>query len=525
MNYPLVSIISVLYNQLEVTIDFLHCVYNLTYPNFEVILVDNASEIDPTEELKSLFPLVKIIRSEVNLGFAGGNNLGIRNAKGKYLFFINNDTEFDHDILEPMIEGLMKSPDIGIVSPKVKYFDTNIIQYGGSGGINNFTGRGRTHGLQRIDDGSYDEINETSLAFGTAMLVPIEVIRRVGMMPELYFLYYEEHDWSEHIKKAGYKILYYGKVTVYHKESISVGKKSTLKMYFMTRNRLLFYRRNLSGVNFFLAMAFYIFVSFPINFFRLLFKGDWNLIPPFLRGNLWNLTNFKVNYKSRHGLSENEKDHLTVQKGSEKKTNDVFDRKLNNKLISLKKRNPGAGKLILYLFLLFSLIKHARIILFTKLKLRRAKKLGKYPEIIGKPVLKIDGNLLIGDYFNLTSNIETAKIIVETGATMEVGNDVRINGVHISVSDHVKIGNKVSIAPYVLIMDNDYHTVLDNRAPGKPKEIIIEDGVWIASKATILKGVTVGEGATVAAGAVVTKDVPPYTVVGGIPARVIKRLR
>ena len=294
MKYPLVSIISVLYNQLDVTIDFLRCVFNLSYPNFEVILVDNASDVDPTEKLKSMFPMVKIIRSEVNLGFAGGNNLGIKKARGEYLFFINNDTEFDSGILEPMVEELMKSQDIGIISPKVKYFGTDIIQYGGSDGINEFTGRGKTRGALKIDNGTYDNVSETSLAFGTAMLVPIEVVRKAGMMPELYFLYYEEHDWSEHIKKAGYKILYYGKVTIYHKESISVGKKSKLKMYYMTRNRILYYRRNLSGVNLFLALAFYSLISFPVNFFRLILKGDWNLISPYMKGNIWNLVHYKI---------------------------------------------------------------------------------------------------------------------------------------------------------------------------------------------------------------------------------------
>ena len=302
MDYPLVSIISVLYNQLDVTIDFLNCVYNLTYPNFEVILVDNASKIDPTDILKSKFPKVKIIRSDENLGFAGGNNLGIEEAKGDILFFINNDTEFSGNVLEPMVEELMKSPEIGIISPKVKYFGTNIIQYGGSGGINQFTGRGKTRGIHKVDDGSYNNIDETVLAFGTAMLVPMRIVKEVGMIPEHYFLYYEEHDWCEQIKKAGYRILYFGKVSIYHKESISVGKKSPLKMYYMTRNRVLFYRRNLSGIKLFMALSFYILVSFPVNLLRLILKGDWKLILPYLKGNLWNLTHYDLEYFPREEI-------------------------------------------------------------------------------------------------------------------------------------------------------------------------------------------------------------------------------
>ena len=202
----------------------------------------------------------------------------------------------------------------------------------------------------------------------------------------------------------------------------------------------------------------------------------------------------------------------------------IFDRKIRNKLVSLRKENPGSGKLTIFILLFFSLIKHAFIIIRTRYKLRNAQVLGQKPEIIGKPTLIIKGRLFIGEYFKLITNIVRARIIVEYGANLTIGDDVRINGAHISVSNSVIIGNQVSIAPYVLIMDNDYHKVEDNRAEGMPSPIVIEDRVWIASKATILKGVTIGEGSTVAAGAVVTKDVPPRTVVAGVPAKVIKRL-
>jgi hypothetical protein len=277
-----------------VTIEFLECVKKLRYPNYEVIIVDNASTNDYTDLLEDKYPFIKLIRSHENLGFAGGNNLGINEASGDYLFFVNNDTEFSGDVLFDLVEVLESNNKIGMVSPKVKYYGTNIIQYAGSKGINKRTSRGITIGLGEEDEGKYDIVCETELGFGTAMLVPMEVIKKVSLMPDIYFLYYEEHDWCESIKNADYKIYYCGKVEVLHKESMSVGKNSPLKTYFMTRNRLLFMRRNTRGIDLLSSFLFYLFISMPKKIILYILKGEWNLIIPFIKGNLWNLFNCNV---------------------------------------------------------------------------------------------------------------------------------------------------------------------------------------------------------------------------------------
>ncbi|MBT1702579.1 glycosyltransferase family 2 protein [Chryseosolibacter indicus] len=288
---PAVSIITINYNQLQHTLDLLASLEHVTYPNVEVIVVDNCSVQDPTAEIKRLYPKVTVLRSETNLGFAGGNNLGIRSSKGDYLLFLNNDTEVDPGFLEPLVEMFEQHPNAGAASSKLIYYNSgNTIQYAGSTMLNPFTGRNKVIGWMEKDNGQYDTLRETALAHGCSMMVPRKVIEQVGLMPELFFLYYEEIDWCQSIKRAGFKIYFVPQSKVFHKESMSVGKKSTLKTYYMTRNRLLYMRRNSAGLHKTLALLFFMFFSFPKNLITYLKQRETDHIKAFWRGCVWNLT-------------------------------------------------------------------------------------------------------------------------------------------------------------------------------------------------------------------------------------------
>lgn len=261
---PLVSIISINYKQAWVTCEMLTSLQQVTYPNFEIIIVDNASPNEEILPIEEKFPYVHIIRSPENLGFAGGNNLGIAVAKGKYLLFLNNDTEVAPDFLEPLVSLFEADSKAGIASPKIIFYGTdNVIQYAGCGGINPWTGRSVTVGLMQKDKGQHNISSTTALIHGAAMMVPMAVIKKVGLMPELYFLYYEELDWCEMIKRAGYQSYYVAEGTVYHKESASVGQGSVMRTYYMYRNRLLFIRRNSEGKRFWSGFLFFLFVAVP----------------------------------------------------------------------------------------------------------------------------------------------------------------------------------------------------------------------------------------------------------------------
>lgn len=292
MPKPLVSVISVNYNQAAITCAMVASLRKITYPNIEIIVVDNASPSDDPELILEFFPEVKLIRSEKNLGFAGGNNLGIRQAKGKYLLFLNNDTEVAPDFLEPLVELFEKNNLAGVASPKIIFYGTdNIIQYAGSTGINPWTGRSKGIGSQEKDTGQYNTSAQTALADGAAMLVPRRVIDRVGLMPEMYFLYYEELDWCEMIKRAGYTCHYIANSTIFHKESMSVGKVSVLKTYYMNRNRLLFIRRNIKGWPFWSSTCIFLMAAIPKKAVQFSLRLQGEHLKALGRGLWWNFIN------------------------------------------------------------------------------------------------------------------------------------------------------------------------------------------------------------------------------------------
>jgi GT2 family glycosyltransferase len=288
---PLVSIITINYNQLRYTLELLQSIRQQDYGNVEVVVVDNASEVNPKGEIEKVFPGTTVIVSATNLGFAGGNNLGIKHAKGKYLFFLNNDTEVHYDTIRPLVNLFETTPDAGIASPKILYYKSgDIIQYVGSSRINPYTGRNFRKGFREKDTGQFDQVTTTDLAHGAAMMVPRSVIDRVGMMPEVFFLYYEEIDWCETIKSYGFNVYVVPQSKIYHKESMSIGKNSTLKTYYMTRNRLLFMRRHTKGLKKISWALFFIFFSVPKNTLRYILRKEMPHLRAFWRGALWNIT-------------------------------------------------------------------------------------------------------------------------------------------------------------------------------------------------------------------------------------------
>ena len=205
---PDLSFITICYNGFEDTCelieslqDTIHCV------SYEIIVVDNASREDEAAKIRRLYPTVTTIRSEVNGGFSGGNNIGIRAAQGKYLFLINNDTYIESDDLSCLVERLESHPEIGGVSPKIRFaFPPQHIQFAGFTPLSRITLRNNMLGFDRPDDGTYDTPHPTPYLHGAAMMIKREVIGKAGMMPEIFFLYYEELDWSTSMTRAGYEL-------------------------------------------------------------------------------------------------------------------------------------------------------------------------------------------------------------------------------------------------------------------------------------------------------------------------------
>ena len=282
---PELSIITVNYNGSKDTELLVESLLNHLYIPYELIVVDNGSMENEAVVLQKKYPFLKTIRSEQNLGFAGGNNLGIRQAVGDYLFFLNNDTFLQDDSVSGLIDRMKLNPLLGGISPKIVFADKQGgIQFAGYTLLSRITLRNHLIGYREKDAGQYDTPRPTPYMHGAAMLVRREAVKQAGMMPETYFLYYEELDWSLQIRRKGYELEYNPSATVYHKESSSTGEDSQLKAFYMTRNRLLFAQWNLIGWDRYLSIGYQLTTAIPKRLIRELLKGRLALVRAVMKG-------------------------------------------------------------------------------------------------------------------------------------------------------------------------------------------------------------------------------------------------
>ena len=277
-----VSIITINYNGLDDTRALIESIpFN---ENMEVIMVDNASKNQEADIIAKRFPQVKVLKSKRNLGFAGGNNLGIQAAQGKYLFLINNDTFFKDFNVQALIDRMESSPDIGIVCPKIRFaWGNKSIQFAGYSKLSTVTVHNYAIGFNEDDHGQYDIANSTPYAHGAAMFIRRDAINKVGLMPDCFFLYYEELDWSMMFTRSGYQIWYEPACTIYHKESQSTGQNSPLRTYYLTRNRLLLVRRNPQEFNKTLAYIYLIGIVALRDILKYTFIGRYDLLKAIFR--------------------------------------------------------------------------------------------------------------------------------------------------------------------------------------------------------------------------------------------------
>ncbi len=271
------SIITINYNGLKDTCELIDSIpFN---DDLEVIVVDNASEKDEASLISAKYPQIKVIRSPQNLGFAGGNNLGIKASKGKYILLINNDTYFKEYNIDALIMRLEGVDKIGMVCPKLRFsWGSKPIQFAGYTPLSNITVRNQAIGFGEEDHGQYDTAHPTPYAHGAAMLIKRAALKKVGLMPECYFLYYEELDWSMMFTRAGFEIWYDPACTVYHKESRATGQNSPLRTYYIVRNRLLLVKRNWRGASKYLTYAYLFGVVGMRDILKYALSGKWELL-------------------------------------------------------------------------------------------------------------------------------------------------------------------------------------------------------------------------------------------------------
>lgn len=247
-NYPKVSIITLNWNGLEDTIECLESLKKITYPNYEVVVVDNGSVGNDTDILYERYgEYIKLIRNDENLGFTGGNNVALQylliDSDADYFLLLNNDTVVDPEFLTEMVMVAETDASIGIAGCKTYFYDDPKRLQVVCEKINMYKGQPIRVGFNESDNGQYEDIKSVDYVQGSCFLIRRNIVENIGLLDEDYFTYWEEADYCYRAKKAGYKTIYVPKSHIWHKESISISHVSPLTEYYMARNNFLFMSR------------------------------------------------------------------------------------------------------------------------------------------------------------------------------------------------------------------------------------------------------------------------------------------
>lgn len=252
-NYPKVSIIILNWNGLKDTIECLDSLKKITYPNYEVVVVDNGSEGNDAGILEEQYKnYIKVIGNKENLGFAGGNNVGIREVlkkgESEYILLLNNDTVVDSNFLDKLIETAESGPRIGIVGPKIYFYDDSNLIYTAGGKITHHPFKGiqiPQRGQQEIDVGKFNTLEKVDWIDGCCMLVRCEAIKDVGLLNEDYFLYWDVVEWAMEMDKKGWICYYTPQSVLFHKISRTISKNKNRQWYYYVKDTLNFQSRHL----------------------------------------------------------------------------------------------------------------------------------------------------------------------------------------------------------------------------------------------------------------------------------------
>ena len=238
--FPLISVIIVNYNGLRFLENCLASLKKQTYPanRFEIIVVDNGSADDSIAFIRNNSPEVKIIEARKNLGFAAGNNLGFKHAKGDFFALLNNDTEVPENWLSALADSMLKSKSIGLVTCKILFHgDRQTINSTGLELLSD--GRGSDRGFREKDSGQYNQIEDVFGACGASVLLRKEMLTDIGYFDERLFMYYEDLDLAWRAKLRNWRCVYTPETVVYHIHCGSSGEWSNFFTYHVERNRAL----------------------------------------------------------------------------------------------------------------------------------------------------------------------------------------------------------------------------------------------------------------------------------------------
>lgn len=250
IQFPKIYIIILNWNGWQDTLECLESIEKIYYCNYKVLVIDNGSTNKSVIKIKYRYPKIELIITGKNLGFVGGNNIGIKRALksgAKYVLLLNNDTVVDQRLLEYLLEPIRKESKVGIVGAVNYYFDyPEKIWY--SGGIVNWW-RGKIIELTKLDKDCryFNMIKEVDDVAGSCMLIKRDVIEKIGFLDQKFFCSFDETEYCFRAKKAGYKIVVNFKAMIWHKVARTMtrgGTKPHIGIYFHARNRFLFLRKH-----------------------------------------------------------------------------------------------------------------------------------------------------------------------------------------------------------------------------------------------------------------------------------------
>jgi GT2 family glycosyltransferase len=286
MNKPLVSVIIVNFNGLSVLKPCLESLLKSDYPNYEIIVVDNGSADQSVKYLEKVsFKNVKVITSETNVGFAGGNNLGLSEVEGKYLLLLNNDTLVPKNLLSVLVDKMESDKTVGALQPKIKFMDQPEI-LDNAGAYLNVLGLTTHWGFGEKDRAEFDQEKEIFSAKGACLMTRMDIVNKVGLFDDNFGSYFEESDFCWRVWLSGYRVIYFPAVSILHKVGFTSEKMDTVVvMLHSTKNRIFSLYKNLSLINlfrifiphlFFLNMlGLYYFVKLQFNKSWMIYGAIW----------------------------------------------------------------------------------------------------------------------------------------------------------------------------------------------------------------------------------------------------------
>lgn len=243
---PRVLIIVLCYNGVELTLACLESLGRISYPDADVLVVDNASSDGTPARVRAAFPRAQVLETGVNGGFAAGNNVGLRIALERgydYALLLNNDTEVAPDFLDHLVAAAEADPQIGIAGPLICYYERPELIWSAGGVIDWRGGTSAMRGIGERDRGQYAAPAPVDFVTGCALLCRRAALERAGLLDERFFMYYEETEWCVRVARAGLRIVHVPAARLLHKIPLSDRSDRPYVAYYMTRNRLLFLRQ------------------------------------------------------------------------------------------------------------------------------------------------------------------------------------------------------------------------------------------------------------------------------------------